>query len=120
MCLFFVLASMIRLYHREYLTDEYLTLPVAYFVPSLMSESASNSLIPFDTSIRTMLDEIMMWCVVAHLPEELVRFLLSLLPELNFKVQSIFHFFILFFCFLAFIYRNISPFLWYYRSITHR
>ena len=80
------LALMIRLYHSEYLTEEYSTLPEAFFVPALMSESASNGLIPFDTSLRTMLDEIMMWCVTAHLPEDLVRFLLSLLPELNFKV----------------------------------
>ncbi len=51
-----------------------------------MTDSTSNDLISFDTSLRTMLDEIMMWCVIAHLPEDLVRFLLSLLPELNFKV----------------------------------
>jgi hypothetical protein len=77
---------MIRLYHREYLTDEYSTLPVAFFVQSLVNDSISNELIPFDTSLRTMLDEIMMWCVIEHLPEDLVRFLLSLLPESNFKV----------------------------------
>jgi hypothetical protein len=79
---------MSRLYHSEYLTDEYSRLEVAFFVQSLMTDSASNSLIPFDTSLRTMLDEIMMWCVTEHLPEDLVRFLLSLLPELNFKVTK--------------------------------
>ncbi len=79
---------MIQLYHREYLTDELSRLPIAFFVPSLITDSASNGLIPFDTSLRTMLDEIMMWCVQAHLPEDLVRFLLSLLPESNFKVNE--------------------------------
>lgn len=84
----FILASMIRLYHLEYLTDEYSTLPVAFFVQSLVNDSISNSLIPFNTSLCTMLDEIMMWCVQEHLPEDLVRFLLSLLPESNFKVMK--------------------------------
>jgi len=86
---------MIRLYHPEYLTDEYSTLPVAVFVQSLISDSTSNGLISFDTSLRTMLDEIMMWCVTAHLPEDLVRFLLSLLPDFKFKVikNSIYFFF---------------------------
>lgn len=51
-----------------------------------MADSTSDSLIPFDTSLQTMLDEIMMWCVTTHLPEDLVRFLLSLLPDFNFKV----------------------------------
>ncbi|CAF1000100.1 unnamed protein product [Rotaria sordida] len=78
--------SMIRLYHYEYLTGEYSTLPVTFFVESLMNDSTSNSLIPFDTSLHTMLDEIMMWCVTANLPEDLVRFLLSLLPDFNFKL----------------------------------
>jgi hypothetical protein len=79
---------MIRLYHFEYLTDEFSRLPVAFFVQSLINDSISDDLIPFDTSLRTMLDEIMMWCVTAHLPEDLVRFLLSLLPESNFKVMK--------------------------------
>ena len=79
---------MIRLYHHEYLTSEYSTLPVTYFVESLMNESTSHGLIPFDTSLGTMLDEIMMWCVTAHLPEDLVRFLLSLLPDFHFKVMN--------------------------------
>lgn len=83
---------MIRLYHSEYLTDEYSRLPAAFFVQSLMSDSASDSLIAFDTSLQTMLDEIMMWCVIEHLPEDLVRFLLSLLPEFNFKVTKIIFF----------------------------
>ncbi|CAF4311703.1 unnamed protein product [Rotaria sp. Silwood2] len=78
--------SMIRLYHYEYLIAECSTLPVTFFVESLMNDSASNSLLPFDTSLRTMLDEIMMWCVTANLPEDLVRFLLSLLPDFNFKL----------------------------------
>jgi len=85
-CFFVCLASMVRLYHHEYLTAECSTLPVIFFVESLMSDVASNDLIPFDTSLRTMLDEIMMWCVIEHLPEDLVRFLLSLLPDFNFKV----------------------------------
>ena len=84
----FFLATMIRLYCSEYLADEYSRLPEAFFVQSLMTDSASNSLIPFDTGLQTMLDEIMMWCVIAHLPEDLVRFLLSLLPESNFKVRK--------------------------------
>ena len=77
-----------RLYHSEYQTDEHAQLPDSYFVPSLMNDESSttNNYIPFDTNLRTMLDEIMMWCVEANLPEELVRFLLSLLPDLNFKV----------------------------------
>lgn len=79
---------MIRLYHYEYLSAEYSTLPVSHFVESLINDSSSNSRTPFDTSIHTMLDEIMMWCVTANLPEELVRFLLSLLPDFNFKVIS--------------------------------
>ncbi|CAF3403343.1 unnamed protein product [Rotaria sp. Silwood1] len=79
-------SSMIRLYHYEYLTGECSTLPETFFVESLMTDSTSNSLIPFDTSLHTMLDEIMMWCVTANLPEDLVRFLLSLLPDFNFKL----------------------------------
>lgn len=79
--------SMNRPYHSEYLTDEYSRLPDSFFVPSLMSdENSSTNYIPFDTRLRTMLDEIMMWCVETNLPEDLVRFLLSLLPDLNFKL----------------------------------
>lgn len=52
-----------------------------------MNDTESNRPIPFDTSLNTMLDEIMMWCVIEHLPEDLVRFLLSLLPDLEFKVR---------------------------------
>jgi hypothetical protein len=113
---------MIRLYHHEYLTGECSTLPVIFFVESLMNDSASNGLIPFDTSLRTMLDEIMMWCVTAHLPEDLVRFLLSLLPNFDFKVMNKFKnfsfYFMIFVYYLAFIYRNIFTFLWCYSSIT--
>lgn len=79
---------MIRLYHSEYLNDEYSRLPDAFFVQSLMTDSESNTLIQFDTDLQSMLDEIMMWCVIEHLPEDLVRFLLSLLPESNFKVRK--------------------------------
>ncbi|CAF1683274.1 unnamed protein product [Rotaria magnacalcarata] len=78
--------SMVKLYQYEYLTAETAALPVTYFVDSLINDSTAHSLIPFDTSIRTMLDEIMMWCVTAGLPEELIRFLLSLLPDFNFKL----------------------------------
>ncbi|CAF5193050.1 unnamed protein product, partial [Rotaria magnacalcarata] len=81
--------SMVKLYQYEYLTAETAALPVTYFVDSLINDSTAHSLIPFDTSIRTMLDEIMMWCVTAGLPEELIRFLLSLLPDFNFKVITL-------------------------------
>jgi hypothetical protein len=77
---------MTRLYRLEYLNDEHSSLPMTFFVESLIEDSPANSLIPFDTSLRTMLDEIMMWCVTEHLPEDLVRFLLGLLPDFNFKV----------------------------------
>ena len=77
---------MTQLYHHEYANSEHSTLPVISFVPSLMADSTWDASIPFDTHLRTMLDEIMMWCVTARLPEDLVRFLLSLLPDLNFKV----------------------------------
>jgi hypothetical protein len=80
---------MLRLYHHEYLSSEYATLPVTFFVESLVSDSTSDSLVPFDTRLSTMLDEIMMWCVIEHLPEDLVRFLLSLLPDFHFKVTKI-------------------------------
>jgi hypothetical protein len=113
---------MIRLYHHEYLTGECSTLPVIFFVGSLMSDLASNDLIPFDTSLRTMLDEIMMWCVIEHLPEDLVRFLLSLLPDFNFKVMKTEKRFVSlneFVYFLACIYRNIFTFLWYNSSLTY-
>ncbi|CAF0827696.1 unnamed protein product [Adineta steineri] len=78
--------SMNRMYHNEFLTGEYSNLPVTFFVESLINDSSSDGLVPFDTSLRTMLDEIMMWCVTANLPEDLVRFLLSLLPDFNFKL----------------------------------
>lgn len=77
---------MAQLYHYEYLENESSTLPMTFFVDSLMTDPVTHSLIPFDTSINTMLDEIMMWCVTAGLPEDLVRFLLGLLPDFNFKV----------------------------------
>ncbi|CAF0813761.1 unnamed protein product [Adineta ricciae] len=79
--------SINRLYHIEFLNGEYSNLPTTYFVETLMADSASDALIPFDTSLQTMLDEIMMWCVTTHLPEDLVRFLLSLLPDFSFKLS---------------------------------
>ena len=81
-----ILASMTQLYHHEYANSEHSTLPVISFVPSLMADSTWDASMPFDTHLHTMLDEMMMWCVTARLPEDLVRFLLSLLPDLNFKV----------------------------------
>ena len=75
-----------QLYHYECLTSEHSILPMKFFVKSLMNDSTSNDLIPFDTSLHTMLDEIMMWCITTNLPEPLVRFLLSLLPNFDFKV----------------------------------
>lgn len=83
---FIILALMNKLYHYEYLAGECSTLPITFYVESPMDDTASNTVVPFDTSVRTMLDEIMMWCVTANLPEDLVRFLLSLLPDFNFKV----------------------------------
>ena len=80
---------MVRLYHHEYCSTEHSTLPSSYFVESLTPDTDGNSLVPFDIELRTMLDEIMMWCVNARLPEDLVRFLLSLLPDLNFKVNRL-------------------------------
>lgn len=77
---------MVRLYHHEYCANEHLALSPNFFVESLAIDTDTNGLIPFDVGLRTMLDEIMMWCVSARLPEELVRFLLSLLPDLDFKV----------------------------------
>ena len=79
---------MTRLYHHEYTLAEHEQLPPTYFVESLTSDSGSGGAVSFDIELRTLLDEIMMWCVTARLPEELVRFLLSLLPDLNFKVKS--------------------------------
>jgi hypothetical protein len=85
--LFLFLAMMVRLYHHEYSNAEHSTLPSTYFVESLVNHFDGNGVTSFDIELRTMLDEIMMWCVNARLPEELVRFLLSLLPDLNFKVD---------------------------------
>lgn len=77
---------MVRLYHHEYAVSEHASLPPTYFVESLTSDNGSGGSVSFDIELRTMLDEMMMWCVNEHLPEELVRFLLSLLPDLDFKV----------------------------------
>jgi hypothetical protein len=81
------LAAMIQLYHHEYCNSEHANLPPTYFVESLTVDFTAQGIIPFDIQLRTMLDEIMMWCVTARLPEELVRFLLGLLPDLDFKVR---------------------------------
>ena len=78
---------MVRLYHHEYCNSEHANLPPTYFIESLTTDFPANGLIPFDIELRTMLDEIMMWCVTARLPEELVRLLLGLLSDLNFKVR---------------------------------
>ncbi|UJR15883.1 hypothetical protein I4U23_002808 [Adineta vaga] len=77
---------MITLYHSEFLNGEHSNLPTTFFVDTLMNDDTSNHLIPFDISLHTMLDEIMMWCVTTRLPEDLVRCLLSLLPDFNFKL----------------------------------
>ncbi|CAF0753954.1 unnamed protein product [Didymodactylos carnosus] len=75
-----------KAYYYDYLKQIFDAIPNVYFADNLIDNGDVTEKMPFDIGIKTLLDELMFWCVYAQLPEDLVRFLLSLLPNLNFKM----------------------------------